>query len=139
MGAGHGEASPWLTTCTLRNRATGAEGLHYLGSADRGHTWSASCRIGSVDARRPDIATTDASTVLVAWDQFETSTPDMPAHTAICAIESRDGGRHCGKPARLSDTSYPRGVAIADGFVILWTQTSAGRNVLKMTPRHFSR
>jgi hypothetical protein len=123
--------------------ANGAEGLHYLKSADGGHTWSAPYRIGSVDARRADIATNSAGTVLVAWEQFEPRSPDTPAHTTIYAMESRDEGRHWRKPVRLSnpeaDTSYPRVVATAEGFLVLWTETSEGRDVLRMKPHLFSR
>jgi hypothetical protein len=123
--------------------ANGAEGLHYLRSADRGHTWSEPYRIGSVDARRADIATNDAGTVLVVWDQFESRRRDTPAHNAIYAMESRDEGRHWRKPARLSNpeanTNYPRVVATAEGFLVLWTETGAGRDVLRMESLRSSR
>jgi hypothetical protein len=123
--------------------ANDAQGLHYLRSADRGHTWSAPYRIGSVDARRADIAANDAGSVLVAWDQFESGSPGMPAHTAIYAMESRDEGRHWREPVRLSepeaDTSYPRVVAVAEGFLVLWTESRGGRGVLRMKPLLLSR
>ena len=99
------------------------EGLHYLRSRDAGRSWTSPHRVGGAEARRADIAA-GGGKVLVTWDQWNGE------RRAIFTMASSDEGQRWQKPARISkpdaDGTYPRAIATAAGFLVAWTQSTAG-------------
>ena len=104
--------------------AASVEGLHYLASSDRGRTWGLPHRVGTLNARRADIAASNDGLVLLAWDQLEGE------RRTIYAMQSPSSGRHWFKPVRISsesvDAAYPRVTETAAGFLIVWTENEKG-------------
>jgi hypothetical protein len=103
-------------------------GVHYLGSAQRGETWSPPRRLGDATASHPDLAAGSAGEVAAAWDS--------PAgeHSLIQAALSRDGGATWSTPARLSppaaNASHPLIVPTSAGFRVFWTERPEAKPAL---------
>lgn len=98
-------------------------GIYYLNSADKGQTWIAPVRLGDDTAVHSDLAAADNGKILAAWD-FITATGYRIAYAS-----SSNQGQMWSKATTLSAdgvrATHPRVVAMADQFLIVWTEGKA--------------
>jgi hypothetical protein len=104
-------------------------GVHYLNSRDRGSSWSPPVRLGGEYAQRADLAAR-GSEVIAVWDEA------IGQSASIFVARSRNAGDEWTKPMRLSsealNASYPRAVAAASNWLVLWTEASGNDSRLRM-------
>jgi len=98
----------------------GRVGLYHVRSNDAGASWGEPQRIGNDSARHADLAAARDGALAVVWDE------SSGGESRILAQTSSDGGAHWSAARRLSAAAvhptHPRVVAVADGFLALWTE-----------------
>ena len=100
-------------------------GIYYLNSADKGQTWVAPVRLGEATAVHSDLAVANNGKVLAAWDHI-TATGFRIAYAS-----SSDQGQTWSKASAVSAdgvrATHPRVVAMADQFLMVWTEGKANK------------
>ena len=95
-------------------------GLYYLQSSDIGKKWTPPKRLGTKDARFPDIAVNAKGYLAVVWDDL------IKDKTAIFSSTSTDNGKTWSKPRSLSlpgvDPTHARIVSLDNNFHVFWTE-----------------
>lgn len=106
--------------------STGLEskaGLYYLNSSDKGMNWQVPTQLGDDLAVHSDLALSNTGTLLAAWDQITEH-----GFEVVYAL-SQDQGQTWSNQALISTpgqrASHPRVVAVANTFLVLWTENSA--------------
>ena len=111
-------------------------GIYYLNSADKGQTWIAPVRLGEDTAVHSDLAVAGNGEVLAAWDTI-TATGYRIAYS-----RSSDQGQSWSKALPISAdgvrATHPRVVAMADQFLLVWTEGKAKKSgIMRITTMPF--
>lgn len=105
--------------------AAGVSGAYHLSSSDQGQSWSAPQRLGDADARRGDLASTGGESLAAVWDRVG------DGESAVFASASSNGGKTWSEAKQLSanglNAAYPRIVAVAGSYRVLWTESTPGQ------------
>ena len=100
-------------------------GAYHLSSSDQGQSWSAPQRLGDADARRGDLASTGGESLAAVWDRVG------DGESAVFASASSNGGKTWSEAKQLSanglNAAYPRIVAVAGSYRVLWTESTPGQ------------
>lgn len=103
-------------------------GIHYLYSDDGGKQWSATTPLGDESALHSDLAAHDNGRVVVVWDMIG------QAGLAVFVAESTNRGHNWSAPKQLSTegarATHPRVVKTAQGFLVVWTETSGKQQII---------
>jgi hypothetical protein len=104
-------------------------GLYYLTSSDEGRSWTSPHRLGDRSAHHADLAVATDGTLGAAWDAYSGE------DSLIFGAVSHDGGRTWLAPEKLSasqtNPANPRVIAVATGFRVFWTESTAQGGVWK--------
>lgn len=112
------------------NMKKGEGGIFYA-SADAGGRLSEPVRLGSDQAKQPEVAV-DGKRLAVAWKQFDGSS------TALMASVSTDGGSSWNERelARTeNDSGRPQWLHAASGLAVAWNTQEEGMRVIPLAPK----
>ncbi len=115
---------------TVSTGQTDKTGLYYLNSDDKGQSWSTPVQLGDSTAVHSDIAMSNDGQLVAVWDQFSEH------GLQIVYALSADHGQTWSVQQAISkpelSASHPRIIAMASGFLVLWTEmTSDGQSDLQ--------
>lgn len=106
--------------------STGQEqylGVYYLNSPDQGKNWNKPIQLGESNAVHSDLAVSKEGVLLATWDQITET-----GFEVVYAV-SKDQGLTWTEQELISTVtkraSHPRVVAMANSFLVLWTENKA--------------